>query len=186
MTKSRSPKHCAVQGYATQAIGKWHLGDRQRYLPTQHGFDHYFGNPYSMDMLPTILYRDNEIIDDLVGGKVEDITIRYTNEAIEFIEQNKSRPFFLYFSHTIPHPPLNLPEAARTPGRPIYDDAIKHMDQQTGCLLQALDDNRFRENTSVFFTSDNGPMNRGGDTGGLRGRIGDSYEGGVRVPFMAR
>ena len=79
-----------------------------------------------------------------------------------------------------------MPEAARTPGRPIYDDAIEHMDQQTGCLLQALDDNRFRENTLVFFTSDNGPMNRGGDTGGLRGRVGDSYEGGVRVPFMAR
>lgn len=174
------------QGYATQAIGKWHLGDRQQYLPTQHGFDHYFGIPYSMDMLPTILYRDNEIVDDLIGGKVEDITIRYTNEAIEFIEQNKSRPFFLYFSHTIPHPPLNLPEAARTPGRPIYDDAIEHMDQQTGRLLRALDHNGLRENTLVFFTSDNGPMNRGGDTGGLRGRIGDSYEGGVRVPFMAR
>ena len=174
------------QGYATQAIGKWHLGDRRQYLPTQHGFDHYFGIPYSMDMLPTILYRDNEIIDDLAGGKVEDITIRYTNEAVEFIERNKSRPFFLYFSHTIPHPPLNLPEAVRTPGRPIYDDAIEHMDKQTGRLLQALDDNGLRENTLVFFTSDNGPMNRGGDTGGLRGRIRDSYEGGVRVPFMAR
>ena len=174
------------QGYATQAIGKWHLGDRRQYLPTQHGFDHYFGIPYSMDMLPTILYRDNEIIDDLTGGKVEDITIRYTNEAIEFIERSKSRPFFLYFSHTIPHPPLNLPEAVRTPGRPIYDDAIEHMDEQTGRLLQALDDNGLRENTLVFFTSDNGPMNRGGDTGGLRGRIRDSYEGGVRVPFMAR
>jgi uncharacterized sulfatase len=173
------------QGYATQAIGKWHLGDRREFLPTQNGFDHYFGLPYSMDMLPTILYRDNEIIDRLDGDKVQDVTIRMTDEAIHFIESNREQPFFLYFSHTIPHPPLNLPESARTPGRPVYDDAIEHMDQQIGRIIDTLDRFGLRENTLVVFTSDNGPMNRGGDTGGLRGRIRDSYEGGVRVPFMA-
>ena len=173
------------RGYATQAIGKWHLGDRREFLPPQHGFDHYFGLPYSMDMLPTVLYRDNEIIDRLGGDKVQDVTIRLTDEAIRFVESNHERPFFLYFSHTIPHPPLKLPDSARTPGRPIYDDAIEHMDQQTGRLIDTLDRLGIRENTLVIFTSDNGPMNRGGDTGGLRGRIRDSYEGGIRVPLMA-
>ena len=174
------------QGYATQAIGKWHLGDRREFLPTQNGFDHYFGLPYSMDMLPTVLYRDNEIVDRLDGDKVQDVTIRMTDEAIRFIESNRERPFFLYFSHTIPHPPLNLPKSVRTPGRPIYDDAIEHMDEQIGRVIDALDRLGLRENTLVIFTSDNGPMNRGGDTGGLRGRIRDSYEGGIRVPFIAR
>ena len=173
------------QGYATQAIGKWHLGDRREFLPTQNGFDHYFGLPYSMDMLPTVLYRDNNIVDRLDGDKVQDVTIRMTDEAIRFIESSREQPFFLYFSHTIPHPPLNLPESARTPGRPIYDDAIEHMDEQVGRIIDTLDRLRLRENTLVVFTSDNGPMNRGGNTGGLRGRIRDSYEGGVRVPFMA-
>ena len=174
------------QGYATQAIGKWHLGDRREFLPTQNGFDHYLGLPYSMDMLPTVLYRDNKIVDRLDGDKVQDVTIRMTDEAIRFIESNRERPFFLYFSHTIPHPPLNLPKSVRTPGRPVYDDAIEHMDEQIGRVIDALDRLGLRENTLVIFTSDNGPMNRGGDTGGLRGRIRDSYEGGVRVPFIAR
>jgi arylsulfatase A-like enzyme len=174
------------QGYATQAIGKWHLGDRREFLPLQHGFDHYFGLPYSMDMLPTVLYRGNEIVDRLDGAKVQDVTIRMTDEAVRFIESNREQPFFLYFSHTIPHPPLNLPESVRTLGKPVYDDAIEHMDEQIGRVLDTLDRLGLRENTLVVFTSDNGPMNRGGDTGGLRGRIRDSYEGGVRVPFMAR
>ena len=174
------------QGYATQAIGKWHLGDRREFLPTQNGFDHYLGLPYSMDMLPTVLYRNSKIVDRLDGDKVQDVTIRMTDEAIRFIESNRERPFFLYFSHTIPHPPLNLPKSARTPGRPVYDDAIEHMDEQIGRVIDALDGLGLRENTLVIFTSDNGPMNRGGDTGGLRGRIRDSYEGGVRVPFIAR
>ena len=174
------------QGYATQAIGKWHLGDRHEFLPTQNGFDHYFGLPYSMDMLPTVLYRDSDVVDRLDGDKVQDVTIRMTDEAIRFIETNRRRPFFLYFSHTIPHPPLNLPKLARTPGRSIYDDAIEHMDEQIGRVIDALDRLGLRESTLVICTSDNGPMNRGGDTGGLRGRIRDSYEGGVRVPFMAR
>jgi len=174
------------QGYATQAIGKWHLGDRREFLPTQNGFDHYLGLPYSMDMLPTVLYRDNEIVDRLDGDKVQDVTIRMTDEAIRFIESSRDEPFFLYFSHTIPHPPLNLPESARTPGRPIYDDAIEHMDAQIGRVIDTLDRLGLSDDTLVVFTSDNGPMNRGGNTGGLRGRIRDSYEGGVRMPFMAR
>jgi len=173
------------QGYATCAIGKWHLGDRRQFLPLQQGFDRYFGIPYSMDMLPTVLYRDNDIIEEMPGDKVQDITKRFVDEAIRFIASNKNRPFFLYFSHTLPHPPLHLPPKCRTPGRNIYFDAIEHMDDQTGRLFDVLQQYRMTDNTLIVFTSDNGPMHRDGDTGGLRGRIGDSYEGGIRVPFIA-
>jgi arylsulfatase A-like enzyme len=173
-------------GYRTQAIGKWHLGDKAPYLPTNHGFEHYFGMPYSMDMAPSHLYRDEKIADDLAGSRVEDVTIRYTDEAIDFVRRSAREPFFLYYSHTIPHPPLNLPASARkTPGRAIYDDAIEHMDEQTGRLLRVIDELGLRDNTLIFFSSDNGPMAPGGQTGGLRGRIRDAYEGGVRVPFIA-
>lgn len=173
-------------GYATQAIGKWHLGDRREFLPTRRGFDHYFGIPYSMDMLPTIVYRDEEIVDNLDGAKVETITERYTDEAIRFVTEKRERPFFLYFSHTIPHPPLNLPARVRRPGHSIYDDAIAHMDAETGRFLDALEKHGLTENTLIFFSSDNGPMGAGGQTGRLRGRIRDAYEGGIRVPLIAR
>jgi arylsulfatase A len=174
------------RGYATFAVGKWHLGDRREFLPTQHGFDRYFGIPYSMDMAPTLLYRDNEIIDNLAGSKVENITERYTDEAIRFVGENQHRPFFLYFSHTIPHPPLNLPAQARTTGRSLYEDSITHMDEQVGRLLEALDEHNLLDQSLVFFSSDNGPMVREGQTGVMRGRIGEAYEGGVRVPLIAR
>ncbi len=176
------------RGYATAAFGKWHLGDRTPYLPTQHGFDSYFGLPYSMDMLPTILYRDNEIIDYLDGDKVQDITERMVDEAIGFIDSNKDRPFFMYFSHTLPHPPINLPPEHRSSdasAEALYRDAIEYMDYETGRIIDSLEQLGLTENTLIVFSSDNGPMAKGGNTGGLRGRIRDSYEGGIRVPFIA-
>ncbi len=173
-------------GYATIAIGKWHLGDRPQFLPTRHGFGGYLGLPYSMDMLPTILYRDEEIVEELSGDKVADITERYTDEAIRFVRTNRDRPFFLYLSHTIPHPPLNIPDAEEDEDRPVYDAAIEYLDRQTGLLLDELERLNLAEDTLVVFTSDNGPMSRGGNTGELRGRIGESFEGGIRVPFVAR
>lgn len=173
------------QGYRTQAIGKWHLGDKRPHHAVDHGFDHYFGMPYSMDMLPAHLYRDREIVEDLAGSKVETITERYADETIAFLRANRAGPFFLYLSHTIPHPPLNLPERVRHLERPIYDDAIEHMDEQTGRILKVIDELGLADNTLIFFSSDNGPMAPGGQTGGLRGRIRDAYEGGVRVPLIA-
>jgi arylsulfatase A len=173
------------RGYATQAIGKWHLGDRPQYLPTSHGFDHYLGLPYSMDMLPTHIYRDDKINDDLVGDKVNDVTERWADEAVRFIERNRRRPFFLYFAHTLPHRPILIPARARRPGRSLYEDAITHLDEQTGRILEALDRHGLRENTLVIFSSDNGPNVPGGDTGILRGGITDAHEGGLRVPFIA-
>ena len=175
-----------ANGYATAAIGKWHLGDRTEYLPAQHGFDFYFGLPYSMDMLPTLLYRNNDIIEELPGDAVQNITERFVDEAISFMETNRDRPFFIYFNHTLPHPPINLPPERRSPGQTVYDDAIEHIDDQTGRLLAALDRMELAEETLVVFTSDNGPMGKYGDTAGLRGRIRDSYEGGIRVPLIAR
>lgn len=174
------------QGYATAAFGKWHLGDRKEFLPLQHGFDTFLGLPYSMDMAPTLLYQDNDILEALPGDKVQDVTTRITDKAIEFIEASRDRPFFIYFSHTIPHPPLNIPPQYRTPDRPIYDDALEYMDEQTGRLLDAIERHGLSDNTLVFFSSDNGPWHNGGNTAGLRGRIIDTYEGGVRVPLIAR
>ena len=173
-------------GYASTAIGKWHLGDRPEYLPTRHGFGGYFGLPYSMDMAPTILVRDEEIVDELPGDRVSDLTERYTDEAIRFLEANRDRPSFLYLSHTLPHPPLNIPGRFRDDGRPVYRDAIEYLDAEVGHLLEALDRLGLAEDTLVVFTSDNGPMARGGDPGPFRGRIRDSFEGGLRVPFVAR
>jgi len=174
------------QGYATLAIGKWHLGDQVEYLPTRHGFDHYFGLPYSMDMLPTVLYRDEEIIERLPGDRVGNITERLVRRAVEFIHANREKPFFIYFNHTLPHPPINLPEGAQREGLTTYEAAIEHLDRQTAEILNAIDQAGLRDRTLVVFTSDNGPMSVGGDTGGLRGRIRESYEGGVRVPLVAR
>lgn len=174
------------QGYATMAVGKWHLGDRPEYLPTRQGFDHYFGLPYSMDMLPTVLYHDETIIDRLDGDKVQSVTERMTAQAVQFVTDQQNKPFFLYFSHTLPHPPINLPSEHRHADRSAYEDAIEYLDSQVGVLLKTLDDLRLSENTLVFFSSDNGPMLRDGDTGALRGRIRDAYEGGVRVPLIAR
>jgi arylsulfatase A-like enzyme len=175
-----------AEGYATAAFGKWHLGDRREFLPRQHGFDHYYGLPYSMDMLPTVLYRDDEIIEELPGDTVQNVTERLIDDAISFVDANRDKPFFIYFSHTIPHPPLNIPPAYRHPDRTVYDDALEYMDEQTGRLLDALEKHGLSENTLVIFSSDNGPMGKYGDTAGLRGRIRDSHEGGVRVPMVAR
>ncbi len=173
------------QGYATLAIGKWHLGDRREYLPPQHGFDGYLGLPYSMDMLPTLLIRDNEIVEELAGEKVSDVTERFTDEAIRFVRANKDRPFFVYFNHTIPHPPINIPDRFRKKGRSVYYDAIEYMDAEVGRLLEVIDKLGLTDDTLVVFSSDNGPMVKDGNTGGLRGRIRDCLEGGVRVPFVA-
>jgi arylsulfatase A-like enzyme len=173
-------------GYATAAFGKWHLGDRQEFLPCQRGFDHFLGLPYSMDMLPTLLIRDNEVVDRLDGDKVQNVTERLTDAAIDWIRQPRDRPFFIYFNHTLPHPPINLPPERRHEERSAYQDALEYMDAEVGRLLAAVDDSGLADNTLVVFSSDNGPMLRDGDTGGLRGRIRDHYEGGLRVPFIAR
>ena len=169
--------------YRTMCIGKWHLGHQRDYLPTRRGFDHYFGIPYSNDMTPCILMRDEKIIED--PAKQETLTQRYTEEAIQFIKRSKDQPFFLYLPHTFVHIPLYA--SARFRGRSplgLYGDALQEIDWSVGEIRRTLEQEGLEENTLVLFSSDNGPWYQG-STGGLRGRKGTTWEGGMRVPFIA-
>ncbi|WP_026956814.1 sulfatase family protein [Algoriphagus vanfongensis] len=193
-------------GYATAAIGKWHLGHLPQYLPTSHGFDYYFGIPYSNDMdrvndltymeyfadsktenFNVPLMRNEEIIERPADQNT--ITKRYTEEAVKFINSHKDDPFFLYLAHSLPHVPLFAGEEfLGTSERGLYGDIIEEIDWSVGEILNALKKNGLDENTYVVFTSDNGPWlifnEQGGSSGSLFGGKGTSYEGGVRVPTV--
>jgi arylsulfatase A len=190
------------QGYATMAIGKWHLGDQPDFLPTQHGFDHYLGLPYSNDMggkarnkdknknakPPLPLLRDKEVIE--APANQDTLTARYTDEAVKFITDHKDGPFFLYFAHTAVHVPLH-PGAAfkgKSANGP-YGDWVEEVDWSVGRVLDTLRDLHLSENTLVLFTSDNGPWliqgTNAGVTGPLRGGKATTWEGGEREPTIA-
>ena len=188
------------QGYRTAMVGKWHLGHRPEYLPTTQGFDSYFGLPFSNDMwwrhpenwnhgfgsLP--LLRDTTVLDTLQDQHL--LTQWYTEEAVHFIEQRDTSPFFLYLAHSMPHVPLYRSAAfAEKTGLGIYADVIAEIDWSTGQILEALDRKGLRDNTLIIFTSDNGPWlsygSHGGRTGGWREGKGTSFEGGIRVPALA-
>jgi arylsulfatase A-like enzyme len=172
-------------GYATGMVGKWHLGHAQeKWLPTQRGFDEYLGIPYSNDMRPVQLLEGTQRAEyPLVQAT---LTERYTERAVAFIERNKDRPFFFYFAHAMPHKPLAASEAYyKQSGSGLYADVISELDASVGRVLEKLRELRLDENTLVFFTSDNGAW-FGGSCGGLRGMKGSSYEGGYRVPCIAR
>lgn len=170
--------------YATAAIGKWHLGHAAPYRPIDRGFDYYFGIPYSNDMQPSILMRNGDVIEQPV--KQETLTLRYTQEAVSFIEKSKGKPFFLYFPHNMPHIPLFASEKFK--GRSAagdYGDAVEEIDWSVGEVLAALKRLGLDRDTLVMFSSDNGPWYQG-SPGALRGRKGWTYEGGIREPFIAR
>ncbi|MSU51501.1 MAG: arylsulfatase [Opitutus sp.] len=188
-----------AQGYATMCIGKWHLGDQPPFLPTLHGFDHYFGLPYSNDMnrkatadgrsvVP--LVRDDRVIELLDGAAQDKLTERYTDEAVQFIRENRARPFFLYLPHTAVHVPIHPGEKFRgksANGR--FGDWVEEVDWSVGCVLDTLRELKLDANTLVIFTSDNGPWlvkgADGGTAGPLRGGKGSTWEGGVREPTIA-
>jgi uncharacterized sulfatase len=173
------------QGYATKAIGKWHLGHRPEFLPTRHGFDDYFGIPYSNDMKPVKLLRGEQTAEYPVIQA--NLTKRYTEEALDFIGKNKDNPFFLYLPHAMPHKPLAASEEFYTPLTPkdLYTDVMRELDWSIGQILDKVKAEGLDENTIVIFTSDNGPW-FGGSSGGLRGMKATSWEGGIRVPFLLR
>ncbi len=176
------------KGYATACIGKWHLGHRPAYLPTRHGFDYYYGIPYSNDMVPTPLMRNEEVIEE--PAVQETLIPRYTDEAIQFIERSKDQPFFLYFAHTYPHVPLHASERFKDKSpRGLYGDVVEELDWSVGQVVQRLRDLNLVENTLVFFTSDNGPWLphklNGGSAGLLREGKGTTWEGGMREPGIA-
>ncbi len=174
------------KGYRTMCVGKWHLGHHEKYLPTTRGFDHYFGIPYSNDMNPRWLMDDTKVIEE--QATLETLTPRYTERAVKFIEEaaRANEPFFLYMPHTYPHIPLAASKAFR--GKSplgIYGDVVEELDASVGEVLKSIERAGAASNTLVIFTSDNGPWYQG-SAGALRGRKGSTWEGGQRVPFIAR
>lgn len=170
--------------YKTAIIGKWHQGHTPSLWPTNHGFDYYYGLPYSNNQSPLALYRNEKKIEEPVNQAT--LTERYTAETIRFIEANHNKPFFIYLAHTFPHVPLHVSD--RFKGRSeaaLYGDVVETLDWSTGEILNTLKRLNLDKQTLVIFTSDNGPY-QGGNTGGLRGTKGTPWEGGYRVPFIAR
>ncbi|MGI5817869.1 MAG: sulfatase [Armatimonadota bacterium] len=183
-------------GYATACVGKWHLGDQPEFLPTEQGFDYYFGIPYSEDMysrpdrdwpqLP--LLRNDTVVEAPVH--LPTITERYTEEAISFIEANKSRPFLLYMPQALPGS-VKIPEVggrfAGRSGNWAYGDCVEELDWSAGEIIRALQWHGLEDNTLVIFLSDNGtPLNHGGSNAPLRGWGYSTWEGGMRVPCVMR
>ncbi len=189
------------KGYATAIYGKWHLGDHRKFLPVNHGFDDYFGLPYSNDMwpyhptAPKGRYPHLPLVeDDCVLMRNPDqtqLTTWYTERAVKFIEENRDRPFFLYVPHSMPHVPLFVSEKFQgKTEQGIYGDVIAEIDWSVGEILRALEKHGLDEKTLVIYTSDNGPWLSYGTHGGsaepLREGKGTAWEGGVRVPCIMR
>jgi arylsulfatase len=192
------------KGYATAIFGKWHLGHHPPFLPTRHGFDEYFGLPYSNDMWPhhptarpgtyppLPLFENERVVNaDVTADDLAKLTAQYTERAVRFIAKNKDRPFFLYVPHTMPHVPLAV--GARFKGSSaagLYGDVIQEIDWSVGEILAALKEHGLDDKTLVLFASDNGPWlsygNHAGSAGPLREGKGTVWEGGVREPFIAR
>lgn len=171
-------------GYSTMCVGKWHLGTQPQFMPTSHGFDEYYGIPYSADMNPSILMHNLDIIEQPVN--LTTVTQRYTQQAVNFIGSSANKPFFLFMAHSFPHIPINTSLGyVGCSGQGTYGDVIREIDDSVGTVLQSLKDNGIDSNTLVLFSSDHGPWYQG-STGGLRGRKGEIFEGGVRVPLIAR
>lgn len=181
------------QGYKTACVGKWHLGDQPEHLPTQHGFDYYFGIPYSNDMQskgrgdpPLPLVQQETVIE--APANQATITSRYTEEVVSFIEKNQASPFFVYLPHTFPHVPIFAsPDFLGKSKNGRYGDSVEEIDWSTGQILKCLNRLKIADNTLVIFTSDNGSNGRnGGSNAPLSGAKGSTMEGGMRVPMIAR
>ena len=174
-------------GYATACIGKWHLGHKPGFLPTDQGFDYYLGILYSNDMRPVQLVENEQVVEYPVIQA--HLTGRYTRASIDFIRASveSDTPFFLFLPHAMPHKPIAASEAFFTPDTPdnLYEDVIRELDWSVGTILDELEALEIDGDTLLIFTSDNGPW-YGGDTGGLRGMKAKTWEGGIRVPFIAR
>jgi arylsulfatase len=201
------------RGYATAIFGKWHLGDAPQFLPLQHGFDEYFGLPYSNDMWPLhpdlinlppnnkrrkrgypnlVMFEGNKVvIPQITHEDQNQLTTWYAERAVKFIEQHKDRPFFLYLAHNMPHVPLHVSDKFRgKTERGLYGDVIEEIDWSVGQVMDALKRTGLEENTWIMFTSDNGPWLSYGDHAGsaypLREGKGTCWEGGTREPCVMR
>ena len=183
-TETTVPKMLKSQGYRTMCAGKWHLGSRPEFMPNAQGFDRFFGIPYSNDMWPLPLLSNGDVVE--ANAKLDTLTQRYTEQAIDFISSPADAPFFLYFAHSAPHIPLAASARFRKKSKlGRYGDVVQELDWSAGEVMRAIAEKGLDDNTLVMFTSDNGPWYQG-NTGVLRGRKGETYEGGVRVPCLAR
>ncbi|MDD9866833.1 MAG: sulfatase [Verrucomicrobiales bacterium] len=196
---------CKQKGYATAIYGKWHLGHHKQFLPMQHGFDDYFGLPYSNDMWPyhpgvlhlpmkerlkrwphLPLIDKNEVINPQVSGKDQELlTTQYTERAVEFIEKNKDTPFFLYVPHSMVHVPLFVSDKFKgKSGAGLFGDVMMEVDWSVGQILETLRKHKLDKDTLVVFTSDNGPWlsygDHAGSSGPLREGKGTMFDGGCR------
>ena len=198
-------------GYSTKIIGKWHCGDQEEFLPTNHGFDSYFGIPYSNDMgrqvkikdyipndsslhkitewdrPPLPLVRDKEVIQEQPDQR--SIAERYTEDAVKFMRENRETPFFLYLAHMQVHLPLYAAEKfVKESKNGDYGACVASIDWSTKVIFDELKELGIDENTIVIFTSDNGSrlQNQGGSNGNLRGGKGQTWDGGQRVPCIIR
>lgn len=194
------------KNYATAIYGKWHLGDAPQFLPTHHGFDDYFGLPYSNDMWPKhpeaakrkkqwldlpMFAGDKIVIPKVADEDQNHLTTWYTEHAVKFIEQNKSRPFLLYLAHNMPHVPLHVSDKFRGKSeRGLYGDVIEEIDWSVGEVMKALKQYSLEKDTLVIYASDNGPWlsygDHAGSAGPLREGKGTCWEGGTRVPCIMR
>lgn len=182
------------RGYVTGAVGKWHLGFVGPFRPTRHGFDFYYGLYHNLDHWETKHFDDNGGPPLLRNEEVEQrpatpeiLVDLYTREATAFIRRNREKPFFLYLAHQMPHVPLGVPpeRKGRSAGG-LYGDVIEHLDWSTGQIIQTLRELGIERQTIVIYTSDNGPSPLAtGSAAPLRGRKHQTFEGGMRVPFIA-
>lgn len=169
-------------GYKTKLVGKWHLGNFPEYLPTRHGFDEFFGVPFSNDMPGFALYKGDQRVDTNIDQST--LTKRYTDEAIDFIQDGDDQPFLLFLSHTMPHIPLFASEEFYGQSEAgLYGDVVEELDASLGSIIDTLKSTHQFENTIIFVTSDNGPFFEG-SVSGLKGGKGSVWEGAYRVPLI--
>ncbi|SHE92837.1 arylsulfatase [Mariniphaga anaerophila] len=190
-----------AKGYKTAIFGKWHLGVQEQFLPTRHGFDEFYGIPYSNDMWPfhplgpgafpdLPLFENETIVNPAVTpDDQKKFTTEFTERTVSFIKNNTQNPFFIYLAHPMPHVPLFVSDKFEGKSEQgLYGDVMMEIDWSVGQVIQTLKETGLEENTLVIFTSDNGPWinygNHAGSTGGLREGKGTSFEGGQRVPCL--
>ncbi|SNR27835.1 arylsulfatase [Maribacter sedimenticola] len=191
-----------AKGYATAIFGKWHLGDQEQFMPNNHGFDEYFGIPYSNDMWPLHpqqgpifdfgplpLYENTTVLKTLTDQT--ELTTQITERSVDFIHRNADNPFFLYVPHPQPHVPLFVSDKFKgKSGRGLYGDVIMEIDWSVGEILKAVEENGLTKNTLIIFTSDNGPWlaygNHSGSAFPFREGKGTAWEGGQREPFIIK
>lgn len=185
------------RGYATAIVGKWHLGDAPQFLPLQHGFDEYYGLPYSNDMWPhhpQYKFPDLPLIkgNQIIGYNTDQsrLTTDYTDYAVDFVRRNAKKPFFLYLAHSMPHVPLAVSDKYKGKSEQgLYGDVMMELDWSVGEILRSVREAGVEENTLIIITSDNGPWanygNHAGSSGGLREAKATTFNGGTRVPCLA-